>query len=89
MNHAYSHKVGLTIGGTAAILHVVWSVLVFGGFAPSFLKWIWGLHFVSMDVTISPFSLSTALTLVIVAGIVGYVVGYIAGELWSYTGKRK
>lgn len=89
MNHAHSHKVGLALGGTVAILHVVWSLFVFGGLAPAFLKWIWGLHFVSMNVTIAPFALPTALTLVVVTGVVGYVVGYIAGELWACTGKSK
>ncbi len=89
MNHAHSHKVGLAVGGTVAILHVVWSLFVFTGFAPAFLKWIWGLHFVSMNVTIAPFSFATALTLVVVTGIIGYIAGYIAGELWGCAGKGK
>ena len=89
MNHAHSHKVGLAVGGTVAILHVVWSFFVFAGLAPTFLKWIWGLHFVSTDVAVAAFSLPTALTLVVVTGVVGYIAGYVAGELWSCAGKGK
>ena len=89
MNHAYSHKVGLAVGGTAAIVHVMWSLFVFGGLAPAILKWIWGLHFVSMNVTIAPFSFPTALALVFVAGVIGYIIGYVAGELWGLVDSRK
>ncbi len=89
MNHAHSHKVGLAVGGTVAIMHAAWSLVVFAGLAESLLKWIWGLHFISMSVTVLPFSLSTALMLVVVTGAVGYVAGYVAGELWGCAGKGK
>lgn len=83
MNHAHSHKVGLTVGGTVALLHVAWSVLVFLGLGQSLMESSQRLHFVSMGATVLPFSFGTALSLVIVAGAIGYGAGYIAGELWS------
>ena len=88
MNAVHSHKVGLTVGGMLAIWHAAWALLVLLGVAQSFMEWIFGLHFITMQFSINPFNAGTALTLIVVTGIIGYVMGYILGELWNLAHRK-
>jgi len=83
MDSVNSHKVGLVVGGTVAIIHVVWSLLVLLGIAKLYLDWIFGLHFLNLQYSINPFAFWNALVLVIVTGVIGYIVGYIFGRVWN------
>ncbi len=83
MNQVRAHKVGLVFGGLVAIVHVVWALLVLLGLAKPFLDWVYGLHFLSFQYSVAPFSSGNALMLVVMAGIVGYLMGYVAGSLWN------
>ncbi len=83
MHQVHAHKVGMVIGGLLAIWHAVWALMVFGGVAKSFLDWILGLHFLNFQYDIDPFSLGTAVTLVIATGVIGYLIGYVCGWLWN------
>ncbi len=83
MEQVNSHKIGLVVGGTVAIVHVVWSLLVLLGMAKLYLDWIFGLHFLNIQYSINPFDILNALILVIVTGVIGYIVGYIFGWVWN------
>lgn len=87
MNQVNAHKVGLVVGGMLAIWHAVWALLVLVGVAKLFLDWIFSLHFLNFQYSINPFSLGTALLLVIVTGVIGYVVGAVLGWLWNMVHK--
>jgi hypothetical protein len=78
------HLVGLMCGAFFAIGHAVWSLMVALGFAQTFLDWILSLHFVDNPFTIQPFSLTTAVTLVVFVFIVWYIIGWISGWLWNW-----
>lgn len=84
MNKIQPHKVGLVIGGLLAILHAVWSLLVAVGLAKPLLDWAMSLHFLNFQYSLSPFSFSNALMLVVVTGVIGYVVGCVLGWLWNF-----
>ncbi|MFA6018178.1 MAG: hypothetical protein WCT28_00675 [Patescibacteria group bacterium] len=88
MNKVHSHKVGLVCGGTFAILHAMWALMVLGKVAQPFMDWILGLHFMAMDYSILPFALGNAILLILVTGIIGYIVGYVIGELWNLAHKE-
>lgn len=70
---------GLFIGG----LHLFWSVLVAAGLAQPLLNWWISVHMVNIPVTVVPFDLITAATLVVVSAIVGYVLGYVFATVWN------
>ena len=84
MNKIQPNKVGLVFGGMMAIWHAAWSLLVAMGLAKPLLDWIMSLHFLNFQYSLSPFSLSNALMLVVVTGVIGYVVGCVLGWLWNF-----
>lgn len=87
MNQVNSNKVGLVFGGLFAIFHAVWAVLVLLGLAQVLMDWIFSLHFLSFQYEVGPFSIVTAVLLVVVTAVVGYVIGYVFGWLWNLAHK--
>jgi len=81
-------KAGLIFGTFAAVMHVIWSLMVFLGFAQNYMNWIIGLHFLNNPFTVRAFNLSTALTLVGATFVVGYIVGYIFATVLNRLQKR-
>jgi len=80
--------VGLLLGGLMALWHLVWSTLVFLGFAKVLLNWILWLHFINIQVTIGPFDLLRAVLLILITFIVGFVVGWVSAWLWNVLIKK-
>jgi hypothetical protein len=80
---------GLTLGSFAALVHVVWALLVATGTAQAVMNWVHKIHFLSMPTQIMPFDIGTALLLVVVAFVMGNVVGMVLATLWnSFHGKK-
>lgn len=84
MEKLCAHKVGLVLGGIAAICHAVWAGMVFIGFAKPYLDWILGMHFLSFEYTVNEFVFINALMLVIATGVVGYIIGCVFGWFWNF-----
>jgi hypothetical protein len=83
------HKVGLALGGLAGLIHLIWSILVGAGWAQPFLNWILRLHMIQPYATILPFSLGTAVALIVVTTVIGYIVGNILATIWNMVHKMK
>ncbi len=83
MKELSKNHVGLLLGGLMALLHLVWSVLVFFGVAKLLLDWILWLHFINIQVTVGPFDLLRAVLLVIVTFAVGFIVGWVSAWIWD------
>lgn len=84
------HTVGLVVGATAGLWHLVWAILVFLGFAQALLDWIYGIHFLDNPFTVGNFELGRAVVLVVVTSIVGYVAGWVFSAIWNtMIGKKK
>ncbi len=83
MNKISANKVGLAVGGLFAVIHAVWALMVSGGIAKPFMDWILSLHFMSFQYSMTPFSLGTAVMLVIVTAVLGYIMGFVLGWLWN------
>lgn len=82
-----AQKVGLTLGGVIALLHLVWSALVALGLAQGFVNWILRIHMLEVSHTVLPFSISSAVVLVVVTGLVGFAVGYVFATIWNHVQK--
>lgn len=82
-----THKLGLTVGSFAGLAHLVWSLLVFLGWAEPLLDFILRMHFVSDAHTIAAFSWGRALGLIVLASAVGYIAGKVMGALWNKVNK--
>ncbi len=86
-NHS-SHQVGLAFGGFLGLWHLVWSLLVAIGLAQPLLDFIFSLHMIQPPYKVMPFSITTAVGLIIVTSLIGYVVGYVLSLIWNAVQKR-
>lgn len=77
------HTTGIIVGAFAGVMHAIWSLFVAGGFAQTFLNWIFGLHFLANPYRVMPFDITTAITLVVVTSLVGYALGWIFASIWN------
>jgi hypothetical protein len=77
------NKTGLTFGFLVSFLHLCWSVLVALGLAQALVTFILNVHMIAMPVAIMPFSLVSAVTLVIVTFVVGYIFGWLMAFFWN------
>ncbi|MDO8514167.1 MAG: hypothetical protein Q7S50_01325 [bacterium] len=76
-------KVGLVLGTMLGGVHVLWSLLVFLGWAQPLVNFSLWAHMVQAASVIGPFDITAAVTVVIVACLVGYAIGYAAGTVWN------
>lgn len=83
MNRIHPHSLGLALGIFLALFHAVWSLLVLLGLAQWLIDIILKLHMITPFVTISAFSLTKTIILIVVTGIVGYVAGWLLGTIWN------
>lgn len=82
------NKLGLTVGIFAAAAHLIWALTVALGFGQGFLNWIFPLHFLDNVYSVMPFSLKTAVMIVVMAFVCGYVCAWLFGALWNYVEKK-
>ncbi|MBI4153684.1 hypothetical protein HY503_01680 [Candidatus Woesebacteria bacterium] len=81
-------KAALIFGTFMAVMHTIWSLMVFLGFAQNYVNWILGLHFLNNPFRVGAFSFGRALTLIGATFVVGYIVGYIFATIWNKLNKR-
>lgn len=82
-----AHRFGLTFGALLGSFHLVWSILVALGIAQWYMDTILRLHMIRMDLTILPFSITSAALLILVTAVIGYVIGFVAGSIWNAMSK--
>ncbi len=82
------NKAGLTLGALFGLWHLLWSLLVAVGLAQTLLDWVYSLHFLNNPFSVSGFSLTTAVILIVVTTIVGYALGWAFAYLWEMAKKR-
>lgn len=76
-------KVALTLGAFAALVHVVWSVIVALGWGQALADFVTWAHMIGPAPLVAPFNLGTAVMLVVIAGLVGYVAGFVFATIWN------
>jgi len=78
-----AHKVGLTLGIFFGLMHAIWEVLVYLGWAQSLMDWKLGLHSLNNPFIVGNFNLGMAIELVIVAIIGGYIIGMVFSAVFN------
>ena len=78
-----TQKTGLALGLFLAVVHAAWQVLVWLGSAQSLIGWMVKLHSIKMSITVLPFSLTVAVSLIVVTFAVGYVFGWVFALIWN------
>ena len=87
--HIKPHALGWAFGVFLGLFHAVWALLVWLGIAQTFLNFIFRLHMITPPYTISPFSFSNAVGLVIVTAVLGYLFGWSIAAVWNRYGARR
>ena len=89
MNEALNkHRSGLILGTFAALLHVIWSVLVAIGAAKYLVNFAASLHFFNIVLTIQPFNFGISIILIALTFIFGYLLGYIFAAVVNFYNKK-
>ncbi len=83
------NAVGLGLGLFAALVHLVWVILVATDLAGKWLDFVTGMHFVKLSYAIDPINWIKAIGLIVLAFVVGYVVGWLATALCALGQKGK
>ncbi len=77
----------MAVGGTVALIHLGWSLLVMLGWATGLMDFLFSLHFLSNPYVVQVFDLGKALMLVVVTGVFGYVMGWVFAWVWNMVKK--
>lgn len=77
------NKVGLVFGALLGGWHLAWALLVASGFAQALYDFILWAHMIHLQLTVGPFDMNAAATLVVVTALFGYVFGYAGGWIWN------
>ena len=72
--------VGVFLGG----LHLIWSLLVALNWGQPLYDFVLWAHMIHLQLTIGPFNLVAATTLVVITFLVGCVMGYVFALLWNW-----
>ncbi len=83
MKKLSEHQVGLTFGAFFGLAHAVWALVVYLGFAQTWLDFVLGLHFLENPFVVSAFDMQKAVMLVAVTAGVGYVTGLVFAKVWN------
>jgi hypothetical protein len=84
MRHLSVAKVGLSFGIVVALWHAIWATMVATGVAGPLLDFILRLHSIEVNITVAPFDLVTALTLVSITFVVGFLYGAAFAMIWNW-----
>ena len=82
-------KVSIALGLFAAVMHVIWSVIVALGLGQAWMNWVFGLHFISHSFVVQPFNFVTSIMLIVAAFVVAAIFGWIFATVWNWVVNRK
>ncbi len=85
MTQANPNKVGIVFGALLGGLHLLWSILVLLNWGQWLMDFVFWAHMLQPIYVVGPFSLTAAITLIILTALVGYVLGYIGAKIWNRT----
>lgn len=89
MKSKNQHRVALALGYFAAVVHLIWILMVAGNVAQPFLNWVLGLHMVANPVMVGQFQWGNAIMLLIMTFIVGYLAGWIFVGIYDWVCKKR
>jgi hypothetical protein len=77
-------KTGLALGMFLGGWHLVWSVLVALGVAQAIYDFILWAHMIHLQLTVGPFDVLAAGTLILVTFVAGYGCGLFFALVWNW-----
>lgn len=77
------NKTGLTFAFLTSSFHLMWTILVALGVAQVFLDFIFNIHMLNVSVTVMPFNIIKAATLIIATFVIGYIFGWLMAYFWN------
>lgn len=77
------HKVGLVFAAVLGGLHLSWALLILSGFAQKVYDFVLWAHMIKLPLTVGPFDLTAAVTLVLMTTAMGYIMGYLGAWVWT------
>ena len=80
---ANPHNVGLVIAALIAGWHVIWSVLVFIGWAQPILDFVFWAHMIKPVYFVKPFDPMAAVVLIVITAVIGYIFGFVGAIIWN------
>jgi len=83
MKELHAQKVALVFGIFLSGWHLIWSLLILIGVAQPLLNFVFWMHMIVNPYQVTGFSLTQAVTLIIITFAVGYVGGWIFALLWN------
>ena len=83
MSNAFPHRLGRTLSLFAGLVHIVWALLIWLGWATPLLGFVYDMHSLKIAFTVGAMSASKGLGLVILTMLVGYAAGFIIGTIWE------
>lgn len=82
-SHLSPRHVGLVLGATVAIVHIIWAAMVALNIAQPFLNFVLWVHFIKPIYIIEPFEFRRAVLLVVVTGLIGFAFGSLLASIWT------
>ncbi len=79
----HPQKVGLTLGIMAALLHLVWSLIVALGWGQAWVDFVTWAHMVHATYVVGPFDAAASLIVIVLAFAIGYAVGFVFANVWN------
>lgn len=83
MKKLSAHETGMVLGAFLGLMHAGWALVVYLGFAQTWLDFILGLHFLKNPFVVAPFVMQPAVILVAVTAGVGYAAGFVFAKVWN------
>ncbi len=84
------NRMGLSLGSLFALMHFLWVLVVFFGWAEALSKNVLTAHFFKGEtVVVADFSFTLAVLGVLGAFLCGYIIGWVFAWLWNGFGKCK
>ncbi len=79
----HRQKFALTFGTFAAVLHLVWSIIVALGWGQSLMDFVYQMHFMQNPYMVATFSLPRAIGLIAIAFVMGYIISSVFALIWN------
>jgi len=78
-----NNKIGLVFGSFLGLWHLIWSILIYFGFAQVCLDFVYNLHSLNNPFVVNEFNLVRSVCLVVITSIVGYIIGFVLSAIWN------
>ena len=77
------HKTAMTVSLFAGLMHLIWEVVLFLGLGQNWLNWKLSMHSLSGPLKVMPFSLGSAIGLIVMSLVGGYIIGWVFASIYN------